>query len=58
HWHGVLSYFTANITNGIIEGLNNKIKVAMRRAYGFKAMPYLATIIFLVAGKLDLPTLY
>ncbi len=57
HWEGILNVFDCYITNGIIEGLNNKIKTAMKRAYGFKTFEYLRTIIFLVAGKLALPTL-
>jgi transposase len=57
HWDGILNVFDCYITNGIIEGLNNKIKTAMKRAYGFKTFEYLRTIIFLVAGKLALPTL-
>jgi len=53
HWTGILNFFRSPITNGIIEGLNNKIKVAMRRAFGFKTYRYLTTIIIcLVAGKL------
>ena len=57
HWDGILNGFDCNITNGVIEGLNNKIKTAMKRAYGFKTFEYLRTIIYLVAGKLALPTL-
>lgn len=58
HWHGVLRFFASRITSGIVEGLNSKIKTAMKRAYGFKAFEYLRTIIYLVAGKLNfsLPT--
>jgi len=58
HWHGILNFFTSKVTNGIIEGLNSKIKTAMKRAYGFKSLVYLRTIIYLVAGKLALPTQY
>lgn len=56
HWHGVLRFFTSRITSGIVEGLNSKIKTAMKRAYGFKAIEYLRTIIYLVAGKLNFPS--
>jgi len=58
HWNGVLQFITSRITTGIVEGLNSKIKTAMKRAYGFKSFVYLRTIIYLVAGKLDfaLPT--
>jgi transposase len=56
HWNGILNFFNSKVTNGIIEGLNSKIKTAMKRAYGFKSMVYLTTIIYLIAGKLALPT--
>lgn len=58
HWDGILNFFQSRITNGIIEGINSKIKTAMKRAYGFKTFKYLRTIVYLVAGKLALPTQY
>jgi transposase len=58
HWNGILNFFHSRITNGIIEGINSKIKTAMKRAYGFKTFRYLRTIVYLVAGKLALPTQY
>ncbi|NOY53340.1 MAG: ISL3 family transposase [Deltaproteobacteria bacterium] len=56
HWDGVLNYTRSRITNGIVEGINSKIKTALKRAYGFKSFQYYRTIIYLVAGKPDLPT--
>jgi len=44
------------IITGIVEGLNSKIKTAMKRAYGFKSFAYLRTVIYLVAGKLAIPS--
>lgn len=52
YWEGILNYTLAPITNGVVEGLNSKIKTAMKRAYGFKQPRYLKTIVYLVAGKL------
>jgi transposase len=52
YWNGVVGYTTCRITNGVVEGLNSKIKTAMKRAYGFKHVAYLRTIVYLVAGKL------
>jgi transposase len=37
---GILAYFTHRITNGMAEGINNKIKVIKRRSYGFRDMDY------------------
>ncbi|MCP3967210.1 MAG: ISL3 family transposase [Lentisphaerae bacterium] len=38
--NGILSYFSCRITNGMSEGINNKIKVIKRRSYGFRDMNY------------------
>ena len=56
HEEGILRFLKSRITNGIVEGLNSKIKTALKRAYGFKSFNYYRTIIYLVAGKLNLPT--
>lgn len=52
YWQGILNFLDSRVTNGMIEGLNSKIKTAMKRAYGFKQASYLKTIIYLVAGRL------
>lgn len=52
YWKGVIGFLDARVTNGMVEGLNSKIKTAMKRAYGFKHVGYLRTIIYLVAGRL------
>jgi len=52
YWKGVVNFLDARVTNGMVEGLNSKIKTAMKRAYGFKHVGYLRTIIYLVAGRL------
>jgi transposase len=52
YWKGVVCFLDARVTNGMVEGLNSKIKTAMKRAYGFKHVGYLRTIIYLVAGRL------
>jgi len=55
HWQGILQFVDSRITTGIVEGLNSKIKTAMKRAYGFKSFEYLRTEIYLVAGKINIP---
>jgi len=55
HWNGVLAFIRSRITNGVVEGLTSKIKMALKRAYGFKTFENYWTIIYLVAGKLALP---
>ena len=55
HEDGILRSLRNRITNGIVEGINSKIKTALKRAYGFKSFDYYRTIIYLVAGKLKFP---
>jgi hypothetical protein len=40
HRHGLLSYFDHRISTGPLEGVNNKIKVLKRQAYGFRDIEY------------------
>lgn len=40
HMNGLLNYFNHPITTGPLEGLNNKIKVLKRQAYGFRDNGY------------------
>ena len=53
YWQGIINYLQTPVTNGTVEGLNSKIKTAMKRAYGFKHVDYLRTIVYLVAGRLS-----
>ena len=41
HRHELLAYFDHRISTGPLEGVNNKIKVLKRQAYGFRDMEYL-----------------
>lgn len=40
HLDGMIHYYPHKITNGLLEGLNNKIKTMKRQAYGFRDMEY------------------
>ena len=40
HFIGLLNYFDHRIDNGRAEGINNKIKVMKRQAYGFRDVEY------------------
>ena len=40
HFEGLLNYFEHRINNGKAEGINNKIKVLKRSAYGFHDLEY------------------
>lgn len=49
---GLLEYFKQKISNGISEGINNKIKVIKRRSYGFRDMNYFFLKILRATGFL------
>ena len=40
HRQRILAWYDHRITTGPLEGLNNKIKVLKRRAYGYRDMPF------------------
>jgi transposase len=49
---GILAYFRHRITNAVSEGINNKIKVLKRRAYGFHDLRYFTLKILEATGAL------
>jgi transposase len=52
HWSGIVNYIESQIANGIIEGINNKIQLAKRRARGYKNITNFINMIYFTAGKL------
>jgi len=56
HIEGILVVIQSGINSAVVGGLNNKIRTAFKRSYGFKAQEYRDTIIYIVAGGLRLPT--
>ena len=59
HRELLLNYFRARkeFSSGVIEGLNNKAKVTMRKAYGFRTFKATELALYHVLGKLPEPTL-
>ncbi|EQD58659.1 transposase IS204/IS1001/IS1096/IS1165 family protein, partial [mine drainage metagenome] len=59
HRELMLNYFRARkqFSSGIVEGLNNKAKVTMRKAYGFQTFEMLELALYHVLGKLPEPKL-
>jgi transposase len=55
HLDGILNFFRYRLTNGPLEGMNNKIRLLSHRAYGFKSAHTLAAMIFLCCSKFPLP---
>ena len=58
HWDGVLQWFESHINNGILEGINSLIQACKARARGYRNKENLISMIYLIAGKLQigLPT--
>lgn len=60
HQRGILNWWTSQISNGLIEGINSLIQAAIAKARGYRNPQNLITIAYLIAGKLDfskVPTL-
>src|SRR6516162_9135054 len=59
HRQLLLNYFKAKkqFSSGVIEGLNNKAKVTMRRSYGFRTFRILELALYHSLGKLPGPEL-
>lgn len=55
----ILNYFRARkqFSSGVIEGLNNKVKVTMRKAYGFRTFRVTELSLYHALGKLPEPHL-
>lgn len=54
YWYGIVSYVTHPITNATSEGINSKIRVFTKRAYGFKTDKMFENIVYLACGGLDI----
>ena len=54
HWDGALHWFESRLSNGVLEGINSLILAAKAKARGYRSTRNLITIIYLIAGKLDL----
>lgn len=59
HRELLLNYFRARkqFSSGVIEGMNNKAKISMRKAYGFRTFRATELALYHVLGKLPEPKL-
>jgi len=55
HMDGILSYVTTGLSNGRVEGLNNKIRLLNHRAFGFHAAASLIATVYLCCSNIALP---
>jgi hypothetical protein len=54
YWYGVISYVKKPITNATSEGINSKIRVYTKRAFGFRTFEMFRNIVFLGCGGLNI----
>lgn len=54
HRDEILAYVQTRLTNGLVEGLNNKLRMVARRAYGFHSAKALIGMLYLVSGGIEL----
>ena len=52
HWSGVINYIKSRINSGVMEGINNKIQLAKRRARGYRNIRNYINMIYFIAGKM------
>jgi transposase len=52
HWTGIVHFVESRITNGVLEGINNKVQLAKRRARGFRNLGNFTNMIYFLCGKL------
>ena len=55
HWKGIVNYHYSRMTTGFMEGIYSLIQAAKRKARGSVTFDNLITMIYLIAGKLELP---
>lgn len=54
HLHNILTFFTHRLTNGPIEGLNNKIQGLIKKAFGYRNKERFKNDVLFHLGGLDL----
>jgi transposase len=55
HLSGILQYFDSGLTNAMLEGINNKVQLAKRRARGYRNPTNFANMIYFLCGRLTMP---
>jgi len=54
HKDGILAYIRCRLTNGLVEGFNNRTRMVARRAFGFHSAEPLISMIYLCCGGIQL----
>ena len=54
HKEGILAYIDERLTNGLAEGINNRLRTITRQAYGFHSAEALIAMLYLCNGGIEL----
>jgi transposase len=57
HWEGITAWHANHLSNGLLEGINSLVQAAKARARGYRNKTKMIIIVYLIAAKLQLPTL-
>jgi transposase len=58
HLEGILAHWTSGwLSTGYLEGLNSVFSAVKRKARGYRSSEYMTTMLYFVAGKLNIPSL-
>jgi len=55
HLHGILPWTQLRLSNGAVEGMNNKIKSISHRSFGFRSAKHFIAAIYHCCARLPLP---
>lgn len=53
HFDGITRWFSSQLNNGILEGINSLFQAAKRKARGYRSDKNLIAMVYLLAGKLN-----
>lgn len=57
HMEGILGYIRTRLSCGMVEGLNAKVRLLVRRAYGFHSAAAVIAMVRLCCSKIALPSI-
>jgi transposase len=55
HLEGILGHWKEGLTTAFLEGLNSVFSAVKRKARGYRSIEYMTTMLYFVAGKLEIP---
>lgn len=55
HLEGILGHWKEGLTTAFLEGLNSLFSATKRKARGYRSTEYQVTMLYFVAGKLEIP---